>query len=134
FARVAGAAGRQRSGADAIASARRCVAGRRADSRPVQTMTIGEILSGVPLIEPIAPELAAVDAAGLDFDSRRIGPGFLFFAFPGSKVDGRRFAQDAMAKGAVAVVSEEAAGDFAGPWIQVEHGRKALALAARNFY
>jgi len=97
-------------------------------------MTIGEILSGVRLIEPIAPELAAVDAAGLDFDSRRIGPGFLFFAFPGSKVDGRRFAQDAMAKGAVAVVSEEAAGDFTGPWIQVEHGRRALALAARNFY
>jgi UDP-N-acetylmuramoyl-L-alanyl-D-glutamate--2,6-diaminopimelate ligase len=59
----------------------------------------------------------------------------LFFAFPGSRTDGREFAEDALASGAAAVVSELAAPEaFHGPWLRVEHGRKALALAARNFY
>lgn len=72
---------------------------------------------------------------GLEYDSRRVEPGFLFFAFPGARVDGRAFAQQAKEKGAVAVASEfEAPKGFAGAWIEVEHGRQALALAARNFY
>ena len=47
-------------------------------------MTLGEILSGVRLKQPIPPELAGADIGGLDYDSRRVGRGFLFFAFPGS--------------------------------------------------
>ena len=72
---------------------------------------------------------------GLEYDSRRVEPGFLFFAFPGARADGREFAQQAVEKGAVAAVSELPAPDgFLGRWIEVEHGRQALALAARNFY
>jgi UDP-N-acetylmuramoyl-L-alanyl-D-glutamate--2,6-diaminopimelate ligase len=84
----------------------------------------------------MAPELGGADIGGLEYDSRRVGEGFLFFAFPGSRADGRQFAEDALARGAVAVVSES--GCPPGPpisrWIQVEHGRQALALAARNYY
>ena len=59
----------------------------------------------------------------------------MFFAFPGSKADGRQFAADALARGALAVISESPAPpEFAGRWLQVEHGRQALSLAARNFY
>ncbi len=60
----------------------------------------------------------------------------MFFAFPGAKADGRAFAaKAALEKGAVAIVSElPAPGDFSGTWIQVGHGRRALALAARNYY
>ena len=73
--------------------------------------------------------------AGLEYDSRRVQPGFLFFAFPGARADGREFAQAGHRKGAVAVVSELPAPEgFLGAWIEVEHGRQALALAARNFY
>jgi UDP-N-acetylmuramoyl-L-alanyl-D-glutamate--2,6-diaminopimelate ligase len=99
-------------------------------------MRLGEILSGIPLQQSITPELAAMEIHGLDFDSRRAGEGFLFFAFPGSKTDGRRFVQDAIARGAVAVASESMApdGGLAERWIQVKHGRQALAMAARNFY
>ena len=98
-------------------------------------MKSGEILSGVRLAQPLRPELVSAEIAGLEYDSRRVGPGFLFFAFPGSRADGRRFAEDALARGAVAVVSESAPPEaLAGRWIQVEHGRRALALAARNFY
>jgi UDP-N-acetylmuramoyl-L-alanyl-D-glutamate--2,6-diaminopimelate ligase len=103
-------------------------------------MTIGEILTGVRLKQPLAPQLAEADAAGLDYDSRRIGKDYLFFAFPGAHADGRQFAEDAIRRGALAIVSgavageSEAPGDLGAKWIQVEHGRQALALASRNFY
>lgn len=98
-------------------------------------MKLGAILSGVGLKRPLSPSVAGVEIDGLEFDSRRVGKGFLFFAFPGSRTDGRRFAEDARARGAAAVASEsEAPPDFDGIWAQVEHGRHALALCARNFY
>jgi UDP-N-acetylmuramoyl-L-alanyl-D-glutamate--2,6-diaminopimelate ligase len=98
-------------------------------------MNLGEILSGVGLTSPLAQEFARMEIEGLEYDSRRVAPGFAFFAFPGSKADGRRFASDAMARGAAIVIGESPRpDDFDGPWIQVKHGRHALSLAARNFY
>ena len=98
-------------------------------------MTLGKILPGERLKQPMTPELAAADVSGLAYDSRRVQPGVLFFAFPGSHADGRQFAQDALARGAVAVVAESPAPEeLAARWLQVEHGRQALAEAARNFY
>jgi UDP-N-acetylmuramoyl-L-alanyl-D-glutamate--2,6-diaminopimelate ligase len=98
-------------------------------------MRIGEILSGVRLKQPLAPQLAELEAAGLDYDSRRIEKDYLFFAFPGTHADGRQFAKDAVTHGAIAIVSEaEPSDDMRAQWIQVEHGRRALALASRNFH
>jgi UDP-N-acetylmuramoyl-L-alanyl-D-glutamate--2,6-diaminopimelate ligase len=98
-------------------------------------MNLGEILSGAGLKQPLSLELGRLEISGLEYDSRRVGPGFAFFAFPGSRADGRRFAADAQARGASVVLSESPAPEgFTGPWIQVEHGRQTLALAARNFF
>ena len=98
-------------------------------------MTLGKILPGDRLKKPLTPELAAAEVTGLAYDSRRVNPGDLFFAFPGAHADGRRFAQDALARGAVAVVSESSAPeDLAARWLEVDHGRQTLALASRNFY
>jgi UDP-N-acetylmuramoyl-L-alanyl-D-glutamate--2,6-diaminopimelate ligase len=98
-------------------------------------MTLGEILAGVRLKTPLAPHLAQIRLEGLDYDSRRVKPGSLFFAFPGARTDGRQFARDAVDRGAVAVASESPAIDGTPvPWIEVEHGRQALALASHNFY
>ena len=98
-------------------------------------MTFAELLQDVRLKRPLPPELACVEAAGLEYDSRRVGEGFLFFAFPGSRADGRKFAQAALDRGARAVVSEsEPPEELRSRWIVVEHGRQALALAARAFY
>ena len=98
-------------------------------------MTLAEILAGVRLKSPLPPDLAPVQIAGLEYDSRRVGPGYLFFAFPGSKADGRKFAADALGRGAIAIASEtEAPPDLAARWVQVEHGRRSLAIAARNYY
>jgi UDP-N-acetylmuramoyl-L-alanyl-D-glutamate--2,6-diaminopimelate ligase len=98
-------------------------------------MTLQEVLAGVALKQQLSDSLAAREIAGLDYDSRRIEPLWLFFAFPGAQTDGRQFATEAVEHGAVAVVSElPAPEDFHRSWIQVEHGRHALSAAARNFY
>ncbi|HMC62791.1 MAG TPA: UDP-N-acetylmuramoyl-L-alanyl-D-glutamate--2,6-diaminopimelate ligase [Candidatus Solibacter sp.] len=102
-------------------------------------MKLDGVLSDVRLTQPLAPELAQLEIRGLEYDSRRVEPGFLFFAFPGSRADGRQFAQDAVARGALAVVGESEppaplAGHLPAGWVQVEHGRQALSLSARNFY
>jgi UDP-N-acetylmuramoyl-L-alanyl-D-glutamate--2,6-diaminopimelate ligase len=62
---------------------------------------------------------------------------FVFAAFPGARTDGNRFVQDAVSRGALAVMSElPRPAEFIAPvqWIHVEHGRHALAIASRNFY
>src|SRR5579884_1424598 len=94
-------------------------------------MNLGQLLAGVRL----KSDIPGVAVRGLDYDSRRIEPGFVFFAFPGSRADGRQFASQAVQRGAAAVVSElPSPGDIGVPWIEVEHGRRALALAAKHFY
>jgi UDP-N-acetylmuramoyl-L-alanyl-D-glutamate--2,6-diaminopimelate ligase len=98
-------------------------------------MILAALLRGVRLKRPLAPELAALDILGMDYDSRRVGAGFLFIAFAGSRADGRGFVHGAVANGAIAVLSElDPPEEFARIWIQVDHGRKALATAARTFY
>ena len=98
-------------------------------------MTLREALEGVRLRAELPPDLAGAAVAGLEYDSRRVEKDFLFFAFTGSRVDGRRFAPDAVARGARAIVSDSPPpAGFPGAWIEVEHGRHALAGAARNFY
>jgi UDP-N-acetylmuramoyl-L-alanyl-D-glutamate--2,6-diaminopimelate ligase len=97
--------------------------------------TLGQVLNGVRLRGGLNSEWANLTVAGLEYDSRRVEKDFVFFAFPGSRVDGRKFAQDALARGACAVISESPRPDeFASPWIEVEHGRHALAVSSRNFY
>lgn len=98
-------------------------------------MILEEVLAGVALRSAWTPEVARAEVAGLAYDSRRVEKNFLFFAFRGSRMDGAGFARDAMDRGALAVVSElPRPSDFGGIWIEVEHGRRALATAARNFY
>jgi UDP-N-acetylmuramoyl-L-alanyl-D-glutamate--2,6-diaminopimelate ligase len=98
-------------------------------------MKLGELLAGVPLRPELPRLLAQTEIRALEYDSRRVEPGTLFFAFPGSRVDGRAFAAQAILKGALAIVSELGAQEeISAPWIQVEHGRQALALAAKAFY
>jgi UDP-N-acetylmuramoyl-L-alanyl-D-glutamate--2,6-diaminopimelate ligase len=98
-------------------------------------MRLSALLESVKVKRPIPAALEGAAVSGLEYDSRKVSAGALFFAFPGSRTDGRRFAEDALARGAVAVAAEsDAPEELAARWIQVEHGRRALALAARTFY
>ncbi|MDQ2712723.1 MAG: UDP-N-acetylmuramoyl-L-alanyl-D-glutamate--2,6-diaminopimelate ligase, partial [Acidobacteriota bacterium] len=98
-------------------------------------MRLGELLEGVPVIRELPAELLAKDVTGMAYNSRKVQPGYLFFAFSGAKTDGANFAVSAAEKGALAVVSDRPAhGPARVPWIQVPNGREALAVAARNFF
>jgi UDP-N-acetylmuramoyl-L-alanyl-D-glutamate--2,6-diaminopimelate ligase len=97
-------------------------------------MKLSEVLAGIP-VPDVTSDLARAEITGLEYDSRRVQPGNLFFAFPGARVDGRDYAAQAVARGALAVVSEQGPpAGFDAPWIRVPQGRQALALAARRFY
>src|SRR5687767_5949445 len=80
-------------------------------------------------------KVSAVGNTGRSSDSRAATARDLFFALPGSKADGAQFAQDAAKQGAAAVVAEKKL-DVPVPCFVVAagSGRKALALAAANFY
>jgi len=71
---------------------------------------------------------------GVTADSRKAAPGFLFAALPGSKVDGRAFAAQAVAAGAAAVISGEDIPGLGVPVIVTPDPRRAYALAARAFW
>ena len=81
-------------------------------------------------------QLAAIDITGIAADSRKVKPGFLFVAIAGAKADGAHFAKQAAAAGAVAVAAEQPPEGLPAnvAFIAVPNARRALALAAANFY
>lgn len=72
--------------------------------------------------------------AGLDYDSRRVQPGWCFVAIRGESTDGNRYIDQALNAGAVAVISDSVPPRPGVAWAQVEHGRRALARVSANFY
>ncbi len=98
-------------------------------------MNLRDLLTGTGLHTPVPSEAAALPVRGIAYDSRKVAPGFVFFAFPGVRADGRQFAESAAAQGAIAVVSESPKPeDFDGLWLRTEHGRRTLAEASGRFY
>jgi UDP-N-acetylmuramoyl-L-alanyl-D-glutamate--2,6-diaminopimelate ligase len=85
----------------------------------------------------LLPSAAEIEIRQVACDSRKVEAGTLFFALHGAKVDGNAFVHDAIAKGAVAIASEEnppSALPEGVPWIRVREARKALATTAANFF
>jgi UDP-N-acetylmuramoyl-L-alanyl-D-glutamate--2,6-diaminopimelate ligase len=73
--------------------------------------------------------------SGLALDSRQVQPGDLFFAITGFNIDRHDFIPAALGKGASAVIGTRPAAEFPDlPYVQVEHGRYALAHIAADFY
>src|SRR5215813_7461496 len=82
----------------------------------------------------IDPADDAVEVRGLAVDSRAVKPGDLFFALAGSKTDGSRFIDAAIAAGAVAVASDHQPERARVPFVVTPNPRRALALAAAKFF
>ena len=96
---------------------------------------LGEVLQGTQGV--FAETQAGLEIQQVACDSRKVRPGALFFALHGARADGNAFVRDAIARGAVAIASEEPApaeipGNVA--WVRVGEARKALAIAAANFF
>ena len=93
-------------------------------------MRLGELLSGVEILAQTGnPEIS-----GLEYDSRRIKPGYAFVALRGESVDGNRFIPQAIASGAAAIITDSDARPEAMAWARVRDARRALALLSANYY
>jgi len=79
------------------------------------------------LLEGDAPGVAF---SGVQCDSRRVKPGDLFVAVTGRREEGCKYAGAALAKGAVAILSETPLHEFSKQVILVKDVRRALACLA----
>lgn len=71
------------------------------------------------------------DVIDVTHDSRQIREGTLFAAIKGSTVDGHRFIDDVMRRGASGIISEyDPPEGFDGTWLKVVNARGSLAKAA----
>ena len=93
-------------------------------------MKLGDLLRELPVLHAGAD--VDLEISSLAYSSREVRPGSLFFAIHGDKADGHAYIPQALERGAVAVVSEQAPPpELAGRWIQVAAIRRALADAGR---
>ena len=93
--------------------------------------TLGEVLTGCPAIWQGRDD---VFVTGVSADSRTVRPGDIFVAVRGLADDGHRYLPDALAQGARAVVSEQAAPkDAPVPWVTVPDARAILGWLAACF-
>ncbi|HVI28447.1 MAG TPA: UDP-N-acetylmuramoyl-L-alanyl-D-glutamate--2,6-diaminopimelate ligase [Hansschlegelia sp.] len=77
--------------------------------------------------------VGSLPVTGLTADSRAVKPGEVFAALAGARTDGARFIEDAIAAGAVAILSE-APVRATVPVVLVADARLALAKAAARLY
>ncbi len=82
--------------------------------------------------------LPRMTLAGLSADSRKIEPGYLFAAIPGTAMDGRKFIGDAIARGATAILAPpDITAEDVGPDVTLvtdANPRRRLARMAAEFY
>jgi UDP-N-acetylmuramoyl-L-alanyl-D-glutamate--2,6-diaminopimelate ligase len=102
------------------------------------SLKLSEALRGADVLRHIGDDVAVT---GVEYDSRRVQPGSLFVAMHGETTDGNRYIEQAVARGAIAVVTDSAAAYDAtadGPLqvalAEVPHGRRALATIAANIF
>jgi UDP-N-acetylmuramoyl-L-alanyl-D-glutamate--2,6-diaminopimelate ligase len=76
------------------------------------------------------------EISGLDYNSRRVQPGFVFVAMRGETSDGNRYIDVALKHGAVAVVTDSKSEHRRAhvPWAVIHNGRRALSRMSANFY
>src|SRR6201996_843902 len=101
-------------------------------------MNLNSVLRGLDFVRRVGPDPTGVEITGIEYDSRRAGPGSLFVAFRGGTTDGNRFIPQAIAQGARAIITDSAAGFAAASpdlaRVEIAHGRRALGAIAANFF
>ena len=94
-------------------------------------MKLSQLLNGVALSENrLCPD---TEITSLSYDTRSLKAGALFAALPGYKTDGHRFVNEAIAKGAAAVLCQRVP-PHAGPWLAAEDTRAAFARLSANWF
>jgi UDP-N-acetylmuramoyl-L-alanyl-D-glutamate--2,6-diaminopimelate ligase len=84
-------------------------------------------------LDATLPAAAEAEVRSLAVDSRRVTPGALFAALPGTAADGAEFAPAAVAKGAAAVLASRAL-SLPVPVAVSRNPRKTFSIAASRFH
>jgi len=71
-------------------------------------LNLTELLRRAGASEPVPSAPRDVEIIGISADSRQVRPGFLFAALRGTQRDGRQFAGEAIARGAAAILTDDA--------------------------
>ncbi len=101
-------------------------------------MTLGDVIDTLRnlSVQPSAQGInRTAPVTAIAYDSRRVVPGAVFVALKGLRADGGAFVEQAVSRGAQAVVSEappQGLGSIA--WCAVSDARLALALLADRFF
>ncbi len=95
-------------------------------------MKLKELLNGVNYNKIVGNE--EVKISGITFDSREVKAGYLFICISGFKADGHDFAQEAIDKGAVALLAEHEIDGVGATTVIVENTRHETPALAANFY
>jgi len=96
-------------------------------------MTLGKLITSIPRSDFNGDRNAPIK--DLAYDSRQVGPGSVFVALRGRSLDGHEYIQDAVARGAVAIVAEGIGEIAAGvSTLRVPDSRAALSQLAVAFY
>jgi len=96
-------------------------------------MRLNEIIQGTKVLSFHGTDCEVKEIC---FDSRKVGAGSCFVAQVGTRVDGHRYIDDTIARGAVAVVCQELPKQLqAGvAYVQVADSDEALGIMADNYY
>jgi UDP-N-acetylmuramoyl-tripeptide--D-alanyl-D-alanine ligase len=71
-------------------------------------MTVEDVIGAIHPVHNVGSAPMRAEVSSVTVDSRNVGPGSLFVALPGERVDGADFVAEAFGKGAVAAIVSEA--------------------------
>ncbi len=95
-------------------------------------MKLTELLDGIDAARIIGSE--HLNITGIAFNSIEVKPGNIFVCITGFKTDGHKYAEDAISRGAIAVMAERDISALGVTCVLCDNTRLALAKAAANFY
>ena len=95
-------------------------------------MQLKALLSKIPTLLTVGP--AEREIAAICYDSRRVQKNSLFVALSGEREDGNKFIEEAIERGAVAIVTEQEQTQMRATLVVVRNARQALADLAAEFY
>lgn len=96
-------------------------------------MRLSELAAGYD-IEAAGDAARDPDITGVTEDSRRVEPGMLFVAIRGTADDGTKYIDDAIRRGAAAIVTEQSGCGAPVPVVLATSSRHALADLAERFF
>lgn len=95
-------------------------------------MKLSELLKETKVDKVIGSQQLGI--TGISFNSLEVKPGNVFVCIKGFKTDGHKYAADAVARGAAAIVAEKDMSELGVTCVICENTRKALADISAVFY